>query len=311
MALSLMAKPMLVTLPLLLLLIDYVLGAYAATWTTARRLVLEKVPLFALSVASAYLTMIAQTGSMEDSQNFPLPFQVGRVIYAYGLYLWKLVAPLDLIPLYEAPDLATFPLWQTLVSALTMAALTFAVVKARRRTRLPLAGWAWFLVSALPIIGVVKVGLQIIADRYTYVPHLGLYLLVAEVVVPLLATRPAVRRVWIAGGAIVTALLAVLTWRQVPIWRDARALWQYTLTVQPDHYIALANLGVSDLNSLDYEAASKLFRKATDRFPTSPFAHERLGYALAKAGNRAAGRAELERALDLRPRLASAMARLA
>ena len=222
-ALSLLAKPMWVTLPFLLLLLD--------GWPLRRGLrIAEKLPLLALSAASSAITIVAQHegGAMSGSELGLLP-RIANALVAYVRYLEKTAWPWPLAVHYPYPD--AIPAWQVAGAALLLAALTAAAVALRRERPWLLVGWLWFLGALVPVIGLVQVGAQSMADRYAYLPHIGLFLaLVWEL-------RPPA-----AVGAGAVAALSAVTFVQLGYWRSHDALFEHAVEVSPDDAIAHGTL---------------------------------------------------------------------
>ena len=238
-AAGLMAKPMVITLPFVLLLLDYwPLGRTAASppsaagaqqWTISR-LLLEKIPLLFLSAASAVITLKVQRAgfAVRTLSQFPLAVRIENAIVAYGLYLWKTVWPAQLA-LYPHPAMA-LPAWQWILSALVLISITALVVIFRSKRYL-LVGWFWFLGTLVPVIGLVQVGQGAMADRYAYLPLIGIFVMLAFGVADLLDVRD-VRLAW----RLVPALCALIapgcvTHRQMSYWDSDYDLWSHTLAV--------------------------------------------------------------------------------
>ena len=243
-ALSLLAKPMLVTLPFCLLLLDVWPLARSARegW---RRLVLEKLPLFALSAGSCVLTWLAQSsgGAVRTGASFSLPARIASALSAYVSYLEKSFVPIRLSPLYPRP--VHGPDWTAAaLSALLLAGISAIAWRERRRAPWLAVGGAWFVGTLVPVIGLVPIGEHSMADRYAYWPHGGLFVAIAFSIDALLASRPRVLRLAAgAGCAACVALLALLASAQTQVWRDSETLWTHALAVTRDNYVAHANLG--------------------------------------------------------------------
>jgi hypothetical protein len=240
-ALSLLAKPMLVTLPFSLLLLDAWPLARAARegW---RRLVLEKVPLLALSAGSCALTWLAQS-SGGAVRTYPLATRVASALSAYAGYLAKTFVPIHLAALYPRP--VAGPDWRAAaLSAALLVGISAIAWRERRRAPWLAVGWAWFLGTLVPVIGLVPLGEHAMADRYVYWPHVGLFVALAFSVDALLAARP--RPLRLAAGAACAACVAVLAAfasAQTQVWKDSETLWRHALEVTRDNYVAHANLG--------------------------------------------------------------------
>jgi tetratricopeptide (TPR) repeat protein len=234
-AAGLMAKPMVITLPFVLLLLDY--------WPLERTLfsirvprlpfsrILEKVPLLFLSALSAVITVKAQRSgqAVRTLHQFPFGVRIENAVVAYGLYLWKMLWPARLAPLYPHPG-NTLPLWQVSLSALMLITITVLVV-AFRGQRYLLVGWFWFLGTLIPVIGLVQVGDAAMADRYAYVPLIGIFVMIVWALADL-AEAKEVRTVWRVTPAVCAlAALGIITYRQLSHWDNEYTLWSHTLAV--------------------------------------------------------------------------------
>jgi protein O-mannosyl-transferase len=245
-AAGLMAKPMVITLPFVLLLIDYwplartpldrshaVLSSFGAPRLAWSVLLIEKLPLLLLSAASAWITLKAQRGAVRDFEEFPLPVRIENAIVAYGMYLWKMLWPARLA-FYEHSVIA-LPAWQWILSALILVGVTVLVVIFRRKRYLPV-GWFWFLGTLVPVIGLVQVGEASMADRYAYMSLVGIFVIVAWGLDDLAATKriPTVWRV-IPALCVVTALSFVTT-RQLSYWSSEFDVWSHTVAITDDPF---------------------------------------------------------------------------
>src|SRR5262249_50758783 len=171
-ACGLLSKPMLITTPLVLLLLDYWPLARFERSTTIQ-LVVEKIPLFALSAGSVVATLWAQNFALGTTEFLPLKWRVTNALFAYSEYVWQIFSPVDLLPFYVHPE-NRLELWRLAIAVFVLIALTvFAFIRCRQNPYL-LIGWFWYLIMLIPVIGIVQVGLQGHADRYTYLPHIGL-----------------------------------------------------------------------------------------------------------------------------------------
>jgi protein O-mannosyl-transferase len=291
-ALGLTAKPMLVTAPFVLLLLDaWPLGrTKTETW---RRLALEKAPLLALSIASCLVTLWAQRAhAVRSLQEFPFGVRIENAIVAYAAYLVKTVWPADLAVLYPHPG-AGLETWKILVSLLALAAITWLSLALRRGKPWLPVGWLWYVGMLVPVIGFVQVGQAGMADRYTYLPSIGLALMVCWSVPATVGTAAA------AGAA--SLVLAVGTWRQARHWKDSVSLFTRAVEVTKDNGIAHANLGLALYKRGDATEAIRHYREAIRIFPGFVEAHTNLGVALAQSGHVEEGIAEHRRALELDP----------
>ncbi len=267
-ALALMAKPSVVILPPLLLLLDFwPLGRPGRGGVSAARLVAEKAPAVVMAAVVGTVTWAVQEGgeSVSSLVGYPLALRLLWTPVHYAWYLDKLVLPTGLAVFYPQPGHP--PGWATVVlSAAALLILSVGVFLARRGVPSLAAGWAWFLVALLPVIDVVKVGGQGVADRYSLIPHAGLLVGLVVAAATLAGRGRAVRR-W-AGAAlavvmvVVSIALAVTTRHQLAFWRDNQALFERALAVTRDNYIALNNLGGQAARRGDRGAAATYFAEA-------------------------------------------------
>ena len=251
--LSLLAKPQAITFPFLLLLWDYWpldrIGARDmptqagnAPRLPIARLLLEKLPLLFLSAASAVITMEAQKagGAVKDLARFSLPLRLETTVISYARYLGKTFWPTKLVLPYPHP-LKLYPAWQV-GAAVALLLLITAIVLCARDKRYLAVGWFWFLGSLVPMIGLVQVGEQAMADRYAYIPFLGLFLMIVWLIADWTAAWNRTRQIparWLAIPAVCCLLaLASLTYRQVGYLHDTEALWRRALALTQDNYIA-------------------------------------------------------------------------
>jgi Flp pilus assembly protein TadD len=316
-ALGLMAKPMLVTTPFLLLLLDYWpmrrarAPFSAAAW---RPLVVEKLPLIALVAISSAITFVAQQrgGAVAELTTVPVALRVQNAVVAYVRYLVKTVWPVDLTMLYPLPD--AIPIWQVAGAIVLLAAVTAIVIRAAAdRPYLPV-GWFWYVGTLVPVIGIVQVGVQAIADRYTYIPLIGIFVIVAWGVPELIARfETSLRRAAIAVPAIATLLVcAGLTSAQLEYWRNSVSLWQRALTVTlgADQFDAHMALGHTLAPQGRTTEAVEHFAAAARLRPESADAHHRLGMALVQAGRLDEAMAAFSTTIRLDPQRAAAHADL-
>lgn len=246
--LGLMAKPMVVTLPCVLLLLDY--------WPLQRprqvgRLLLEKLPLLALSAAASAITFLVQRtgGAVVSLQGEPLASRLGKALFAYCFYLGKIFWPAELfVPYWDDFELTALPL---AAAALGLILLTGAALRYRARCPYLLVGWLWFLGTFVPVIGIVQVGSQSAADRYTYIPSIGLFIAVTWGAADLAARGRAPRSLVGAGAAAVLGACVFLAFRQIGYWRNSETLFQHTLALDPPNLIAIDLLAWTYATDLD------------------------------------------------------------
>ena len=271
--LGLMAKPQVITLPFVLLLWDYwplqrLVGKDQPPASTNFLpqhdflfLLKEKSPLLALSAADAIITVIAQRtgGAMAEKYYFPFGLRIENAVVSYVKYIGMLFWPVRLAPFYPHPN--HLPLWQVAASFLLLVAITILVVVARSKKYLPV-GWFWFLGTLIPMIGIVQVGGQAMADRYAYLPFIGLFLMICWCVADFAQARH-VPRAWLAGiSALVLLCLALVTYHQLGYWADNMALWSHTAEVTIPNAIAHDNIASLLMDQGRTEEAMQHFRQA-------------------------------------------------
>jgi Flp pilus assembly protein TadD len=296
-ALGLLAKPMLVTLPLVLLLLDvWPLGRTATVgW---RRLALEKVPLLGLSAGSCAVTLLAQRLPLTATGLLPLPVRLENAVMAYAAYLRKTLWPTDLAVLYPHPG-APLPWWQVGGAALLLAGLTVLAFALRGRRPALLVGWLWYLGTLVPVIGVVQVGWQALADRYTYLPLVGVFIALAWALPAPHSGR--LRIGLVAAAAVVLAACAVLARVQVGYWRSDRALWERTLAVTPDNPVARIHLGAVLFREGRLDEAERQFALSLQGPTQFPQAFNNLATCLRRRGEVEQAVAMLSRWRELEP----------
>ncbi len=296
--LALLAKPMAVTLPLALLALDvWPLGRRPSEWRAA---LVEKAPLFVVAAASAAVTVLAQSagGAVAPIDQVSVAFRAMNALHSVAFYLWKMLVPLDLLPLYPIGRTASGAFGPAnVVAALAVVAVSAAA--AWKGGRATVAAWAFYLVTLAPVLGLVQVGTQLAADRYTYVPSLGPFLVAA---VLLTSSR---------GGRVVAALwlaaLVPLTTRQIATWKDSVTLWERVVSARPGvSAIAHTNLGNAYRGVGRTQEAVAEFRKAIAVGPDHAFIENGLGTALLDLGQVDAALAALQKATALEPSYAVA-----
>jgi len=304
-ALGLMAKPMLVTLPLVLLLLDF--------WPLGRsqrmgwgRLVLEKLPLLALSAASGVLTLIAQQagGAVATLECVPFALRLQNAFISILAYIGKMFWPADLAFFY--PFRHEIPLWQLVYGGTAVVLLTaFALSQARRRPYLAV-GWFWYVITLMPVIGIVQVGGQALADRFTYVPLIGIFMAVAWAAAEWVGPSRA-RGVGAAAAAALVILGCLVTAAaQVRTWADSRTLFMHAIAVTSNNYVAHSGLGNLLLAEGEPDEAAYHLYQAVRGYWIDPVLHNDLGVALARCGHIAPAEAAFRDALSLKPDYADA-----
>jgi tetratricopeptide (TPR) repeat protein len=257
---GLMAKPMLVTLPFVLFLMDYWplnrLWPQEGIGVPVVRLILEKVPLAALSMLSSAATVIAakSEGAIAKVGALPISYCISNALVSYCGYIWKMFRPVGLAIIYPHPT-AGIPGWSVAISVTVLLTVTILVILMRRRRYLPV-GWLWYLVTLIPVIGFVQVGRQTMADRFTYIPMTGLFIMLVWFTCGIVGKWR--NRTYLIGfaGSAVLCVLGIMTFRQVGYWRDTMTLFTYTAAVTKDNYIAYSLLGARYAHNGDFDRAS-------------------------------------------------------
>jgi Flp pilus assembly protein TadD len=304
-ALGLMAKSMLVTLPCVLLLLD--------VWPLRRpltaRLLLEKLPLLALAGGVAILTLRAQARMMDALAPIPLPVRAGNALVYYVEYVARTLWPLHLT-LYHPNRGISLGAWPTLGAGVALALVTAICLRERAQRPYLLVGWLWFLVTLVPVIGLVQVGFLATADHYTYVPVIGLFLVLVWGGRDALAyVTPSLLPPALAGVAAVVSCTLVLR-AQLPVWHDSVALWEHIVEAEPDDAFAHAFLGQAlEDHGRSGEAEGQF--AASSRLDQSWKRHDEEGLSLEAAGDMWGARHEFEAALLTAPHDETAVSHLA
>ncbi len=311
--LGLLSKPMLVTLPFVLLLLDYWPlgrlsreGAPVFQWATIRPLLLEKVPLFVLAGLSCVVTYLVQQhgGMMRGMEIVPLGARLANALVAYAAYIGRMLWPADLAILYPHP--VWWPLWKVLFALVLLAAITMAVMKGTGRRSYLAVGWLWYIGTLIPVIGIVQVGSQAMADRYTYMPLVGLFIIVAWGVPDLLKNYHGRREALAALSALCLVCLFLRTWGQVSYWHDNITLYNHALAVTGRNGAVHMNRGTAYFTLGDYRAAIEDLSRAIEIDPEFAPAHLNRGTAYGVIGDYANALADLNKALEINPRYALA-----
>lgn len=296
-ALALMAKPMAVVLPFAFLLLDYWPLCRArfeiAEWRNWGRLVSEKVPLIVLAIGSGILTVMFHS-RVHGLASFPLYFRLGNAVTSYVAYIRDAIWPAKLAIFYPYPSA---PGWTALASVVLLIVITAAVIWKGRSYPYLVFGWLWYLGTAVPVIGLVQAGNQARADRFTYIPLIGLFVIVAWGVPQFLSRWKHRTAVLVTTGGLLIAALTIAARIQVGYWVDRVTLWEHAQKVTSDNYVILNGLGaaLSDENRLD-EAIDQ-YRKAALARPDYASTFNNLGTALARRGNVDEGVAAFREAL--------------
>ena len=310
--LSLMSKPMLVTLPAVMLLLDaWPLGRLGTGTGRVWALVREKTPLLLMSVACAAITVVAQShgGAVRTLEEVTLPARLANAVVAWAGYVVSMLWPSDLAVLYPHPG--QWP-GRAVVGAGALLVLVSAVAASAWRRHPHLAvGWLWYLGTLVPVIGLVQVGKQSHADRYTYLPLVGLFIMIAWSLPRLDVGRSRRRVVAALGATALVTTLMVMTRLQLRHWKDSRALFERAVRVTTGNAVAHNNLGVILLAADDVDGAVRHFEAALRIDPRFAGAEGNLGDAYARRGHHAEAAKRYRAALHLDPNLVAARNSLA
>jgi Flp pilus assembly protein TadD len=346
-ALGLMAKPMLVTLPFVLLLLDYwplerfaekksaldirlevkvpafagkrigeaerkrpVKGPVNAaktertgegrTWSLIRFLLWEKIPFFALAVFSTVVAFIAQCGAVQSLDVFPLGVRFANTLVSYVIYVGKMIWPSNLAVLYPHPG--SWPLWQVGGAGLLLIAMTILVIRGAKRFPYLPVGWLWYVGTLVPVIGLVQVGVHARADRYTYIPLIGLFLIVAFGIPELLRGWRYRKAAFLLMSSLSLSCLSVATWTQVGYWRNSITLLDQALKATDRNVIAYNNRGVAYGNLGSYRQAIEDYNKAIQLNPKYFEAYNNRGLAYGYLGNYGQAIEDYSKAIELNPK---------
>jgi protein O-mannosyl-transferase len=320
-AFGLMSKPMLVTLPLVLLLLDYwplgrIGGQKSEVRSRLRRLITEKIPLFGLSALSCIATLLTQRQGPNAIDQLPFLWRLNNSFVSYVTYIWQMLWPTRLAMFYPHPN-NRLPLVEATVAIALLVGISLLVIYMRRTKPYLVTGWFWYLGMLVPVIGLVQVGEQAHADRYTYLPQIGLYIIIAWTVGDLLLESALrVRRALIGVIAAIAILtLGVRAFGQASYWKNSETLWYHTLAVTGENDVAHNNLGFLFLRRGEVDNAISEFQAALNIRSKSTETHYSLGAALIQSnlGNAFARKQlwdeainHLQEAVRLRPDYADA-----
>ena len=320
--LGLMSKPMLVTLPFILLMLDFwplgrlchirdtrnvVTGQHTDERLDIFRLVWEKVPFFALAVVSSVVTFIVQErgGAVVLLKTYSIQTRIINAFVAYIEYIVNMIWPVKLALLYPHPG-NSLPLWKGVVAGLALVLITVLVIRKARKIPYITVGWFWYVVTLIPVIGIVQVGSQAKADRYTYITLIGWFVIIAWGANDLLSKWPH-RKIWLGTLAgILLPVLMVLTWKQVQYWENNTTLFKHTLKHTSNNLIIHNNMGVTLDKQGRTEEAVEHYLQALRVMPDYVKAHYNLGNALYKQGRTEEAVEHYLQALRLKPDYAEA-----
>ena len=306
-ALGLMSKPMLVTVPFVLLLLDYwPLGRIRGQKSDVSghenlaMLVVEKIPLVGLSAVSSVVTFLAQRGAVGWTEQLPVLARINNAVVTYVVYAWQMLWPVKLAVFYPHPE-NRLPLSEIILALAILIAATAAAFAFRKKGPYLVTGWLWYLGMLVPVIGLVQVGWQGHADRYTYLPQIGLYVLLTWAVADLTARWRRQREILSASAAVIISVLSWRAWIQTSYWRDSETLFTHALAVTSNNDVAENNLGIVFLRKGNLDEAISLLQAAVDLRPENSPAHENLAKALLQKGQVADALVHYRKLLELQP----------
>ena len=309
-AMGLMSKPMLVTLPFVLLLMDAWplnrLSLKPFDRAAAIQLIREKLPLFGLVAVSGVITFLVQQdyGAMSSVDKVPLTLRLANALTSYIEYVINMFVPTRLAVLY--PLAPSIPIWKPLGSAALISAVTVLAIKSRAKLPYVSVGWFWFLGTLVPVIGIVQVGSQAMADRYTYIPLIGLFIIVVWGCYDLLGHHAAKKAPLVASALLVIAGLTSVSWMQARYWQNSTTLWTRTLEVTENNHRAHNKLAIQLADSGQSEKAIAHYKMAIKIQPGFARAHNNLGNVIAAAGHPKEALQHFENALAAKPDYAMA-----
>jgi tetratricopeptide (TPR) repeat protein len=309
--LSLMSKPMLVTLPFVLLLLDYwPLGRWTKEISAPiksrshliGRLLWEKAPFIFLTIVSSLVTLWAQNKGGSFAEYLPFPARIANAIISYTSYLRKIFWPIDLAVFY--PYQHSFSLLTVLISFLILIGITIVVIYTLKKLPFLFVGWFWYLGTLIPVIGLVQVGRQAMADRYTYLPSIGIAIMLVWGI-PLLFPREDIRKkILFPAGVAVMVILAVLTWQQCGYWKNNLGLFDHALRVTKDNDLAHNNFGLALFAEGKIEEAVDHYNKAISIRRDYVLSYYNRGNAYVKLGQYKRALEDYNESISLKPDLA-------
>ena len=312
-ALGLMCKPTLVTLPFVLLLLDYwplgriqnsdARGHKHEGWL---RLALEKIPFFVLSAGSCVATILAQKEALNPIRGVPLQERFANAVVAYLQYLGQAIYPAHLAVLYPYPEGGGLNVAEVILALCFLLLVSVIFFVSRKTYPFALTGWLWFLGMLVPMIGIVQVGSQPRADRYTYLPQIGLYILATWGAMELFKSSRYKREVLATAALLIIGALTTRSYFQTSYWLNSETLWRHTVDVTSRNYIAHNNLAGTLLDKGQLNEAIAHYREALEIMPNVAEVQSNLGNALVREGNVAEAIVHLQKALQIDPAYAEA-----
>jgi protein O-mannosyl-transferase len=306
-AFGLMSKPMLVTLPCVLLLLDYwPLKRIRGQTSEIRRqenllmLIAEKIPLIVLSAISSAITFLAQRHAIGWTEQLPIRWRINNALATYVAYIWQMFWPANLAVFYPHSE-NRLPLWEIVLALAILIGITTAALALRKKRPYFITGWLWYVGMLVPVIGLVQVGWQGRADRYTYLPQIGLYILITWAVADFTASWRRQREILSVGAVIIIGVLGWRAWIQTSYWRDSETLFNHALAVTANNDVAQNNLGIVLLQKGKLDEAISRLQTAVDLRPENAPAHNNLAKALLQKGQVADAMVHYRKLLEIQP----------
>lgn len=315
---GLMSKATFVTVPLVLLLLDYWPLQRASDFRAWRGMIIEKIPLFALSAAASVATMFAQTVTMASLEQLPLLPRLKNAAVSLVAYLRQMFWPTDLAVFYPHPH-DQLNIWIVLAAAVLIIVITIVAILVHQKHPAVFVGWFWYLLLLVPVLGIVQAGLQARADRFTYLPHIGITILLTWTCADLTQQWRNRRVVLTSLATIAIASSIFLSYKQTTYWRDSISLWEHALAVTPDNQTAHQNLAAAlwskgktaEANKHSRAAAIAHARTTLKDYPYDVPTHNDLGVLLVQSGDVRAGIEQWEISLQIDPNDGNALNNLA
>ena len=306
-ALGLLSKPMIVTLPCVLLLLDFwplrrvTSDGWRVAGKNAGHLVLEKIPFFVLSGISCTVTFLAQknAGAMRSLDAIPIILRVENALVSYAVYLLRTFWPNDLAIFYPHPEM--IPLWQWLGALLLVVAISALVIRQLKERSYLAVGWFWYLGTLVPVLGLVQVGVQARADRFAYIPMIGISIALIWGACDLLKNFAQRRAVWIFLSAAMLIACAMVSARQIQFWQNSKSLFGHALKVTSENFVAHHTYGTALAEEEKNDEAEKHFREALRIHPRFPEAEQNLGNILLGKNQFEEALIHYKKALEYRP----------
>jgi len=283
-ALGLMCKPMLVTIPFVLILLDYWPLGRIQIKHPDKNILLEKIPFFVLVAISSMATFLVQkhSGSVSSLEIMPINTRIANALVSYGAYIVKMIWPSDMAALYPHPGI--IPWWKVLVSSIFLISISYLSIRAIKKYPYFTVGWFWYIGTLIPVIGIVQVGAQSMADRYTYIPLIGIFIIISWGISEIITRWPHIKTALIAITSVILFALMSITFLQVRYWKSSITLFEHALDVTSNNYLLHNNLGIALQKLGRADEAMEHFLETLRIHPEFEDAHSNLGVILAGKG---------------------------